>query len=100
MTTTPFDPADRIATELSISVTSVRSVQKLLAEAATVPFIARYRKEQTGGLDEVQIRDIEEKRALLHRFARPPEDAILDGDREAGQAHARSSGSEDRGDRG
>ncbi len=39
----------------------MRSVQKLLAEAATVPFIARYRKEQTGELDEVQIRSIEEK---------------------------------------
>ncbi len=60
-TTTPFDPAARIATELSIPVSGVRSVQKLLAEAATVPFIARYRKEQTGGLDEVQIRSIEEK---------------------------------------
>jgi uncharacterized protein len=41
----------------------VRAVARLLEEGGSVPFIARYRKEQTGGLDEVQIRDIEEKRA-------------------------------------
>ena len=43
----------------------VSAVVKLLAEGATVPFIARYRKEATGGLDEVQIRAIEERRAYL-----------------------------------
>jgi uncharacterized protein len=43
----------------------VAAVVQLLAEGATVPFIARYRKEATGGLDEVQIRDIEEKRAYV-----------------------------------
>src|SRR5690606_23937155 len=37
----------------------------LLEEGATVPFIARYRKERTGGLDEVQIRAIEERRGYL-----------------------------------
>src|SRR5690606_27842069 len=37
----------------------------LLAQGATVPFIARYRKEATGGLDEVQIRTIEERRSYL-----------------------------------
>ena len=40
-------------------------VVKLLADGSTVPFIARYRKEATGGLDEVQIRTIEERRAYL-----------------------------------
>jgi uncharacterized protein len=40
-------------------------VVKLLAEGATVPFIARYRKEVTGGLDEVQIRAIEERRIYV-----------------------------------
>jgi uncharacterized protein len=57
----PFDPAPRVADELSLPLTGVRSVAKLLAEGASVPFIARYRKEQTGQLDEVQIRAIEEK---------------------------------------
>lgn len=57
-----FDPCPRIALDLSIPLPSVKTTVGLLAEGATVPFIARYRKEQTGGLDEVQIRDIEEKR--------------------------------------
>lgn len=58
----PFDPAPRIAEELRLPPSGVRAVMRLLAEGATVPFIARYRKEQTGGLDEVQIRAVEEKR--------------------------------------
>jgi uncharacterized protein len=56
------DPTPRIALETGIPLSSVRATEKLLAEGATVPFVARYRKEQTGGLDEVQIRDIDEKR--------------------------------------
>jgi uncharacterized protein len=58
-----FDPSARIADELKIPLAGARVVAALLAEGATVPFIARYRKEQTGGLDEVQIRAIEDKRA-------------------------------------
>ena len=56
-----FDPAPSVATELALPAASVRAVVALLAEGATVPFIARYRKEQTGGLDEVQIRAIGER---------------------------------------
>jgi uncharacterized protein len=63
--TPPFDPAPRIAEELRLPPAGVRAVTRLLAEGATVPFIARYRKEQTGGLDEVQIRAIEEKRDYI-----------------------------------
>ena len=44
---------------------------ELLDEGSTVPFIARYRKEATGNLDEVQIRAIEEKLALLPRTGGP-----------------------------
>jgi uncharacterized protein len=58
-----FDATPRIADELKLPLAGVRAVAKLLAEGASVPFIARYRKEQTGGLDEVQIRAVEEKRA-------------------------------------
>jgi uncharacterized protein len=60
--TPPFDPAPRIAEELRLPPAGVRAVARLLGEGATVPFIARYRKEQTGGLDEMAIRAIEEKR--------------------------------------
>jgi uncharacterized protein len=64
-TPSPFDPVPQIARELGLPERGVAAVAKLLAENATVPFIARYRKEVTGGLDEVQIRDIQEKRTYL-----------------------------------
>ncbi len=64
-TETAFDPTPLIAAELSLPPRSVAAVVALLAEGATVPFIARYRKERTGGLDEVQIRTIEERRSYL-----------------------------------
>lgn len=60
-----FDPVPTLAEELSLARSGVSAVVKLLAEGATVPFIARYRKEATGGLDEVQIRAIEERRTYL-----------------------------------
>lgn len=60
-----YDPVPAISQELSLPRPSVAAVVKLLAEGATVPFIARYRKEATGGLDEVQIRAIEERRGYL-----------------------------------
>jgi protein Tex len=63
-----YDPSPRVAEELALPVASVRAVAKLLAEGSSVPFIARYRKEQTGGLDEVQIRDIEEKGAYYREL--------------------------------
>ncbi len=61
----PFDPVPALSQELSLPASSVAAVVRLLAEGGTVPFIARYRKEATGGLDEVQIRAIEERRAYL-----------------------------------
>ena len=50
-----------IAKSLNLPLHSLIAVIGLLNEGGTVPFIARYRKEATGNLDEVQIRDIEEK---------------------------------------
>ena len=52
-----------LADELSLPRPGVAAVLQLLADGNTVPFIARYRKEMTGGLDEVQIRNIEERNA-------------------------------------
>ena len=60
-----FDPVPALAFELSLPLASIGAVIALLDEGNTVPFIARYRKERTGGLDEVQIRAIEEKRTYL-----------------------------------
>ncbi len=50
-----------LSLELSIKETQITSVLKLLEEGATIPFIARYRKDVTGALDEESIRSIEEK---------------------------------------
>jgi len=50
-----------IAAELSIPITKVKAAVSLLDEGNTIPFIARYRKEMTGELDENALRDIEEK---------------------------------------
>ena len=52
--------ADIIAKDLGISVKQVRNTVELLMDGATVPFIARYRKEATGSLDEVAIGNIKE----------------------------------------
>ncbi len=60
-----FDPVPQIAQELSVAPARVEQVIGLLEADNTVPFIARYRKEATGGLDEVQIRAIEERRNYL-----------------------------------
>jgi uncharacterized protein len=48
---------DKIASELSIRTNQVSAVIGLVEEGCTVPFISRYRKERTGSLDEVQVRD-------------------------------------------
>jgi len=56
---------DTIAREAGISLSSVAATAKLLAEGATVPFISRYRKEQTGSLDEVQITTIRDRMLQL-----------------------------------
>ena len=52
--------ASFISHSLSLPLQSVSSVLTLLNEGCTIPFISRYRKERTGGLDEVQITDISE----------------------------------------
>lgn len=51
----------QIATELHLEESQIKTVSNLFAEDATVPFISRYRKEKTGGLDEDQLREIEDK---------------------------------------
>lgn len=54
-----------IAAELQLKEKQVQTVISLFGEAATVPFIARYRKEHTGGLDEDQLREIEDRLSYL-----------------------------------
>ncbi len=60
--------AERIATILNARVPQVDAAIKLLDEKATVPFIARYRKEATGGLDDTQLRTLEERLGYLREL--------------------------------
>ncbi|RZA09655.1 MAG: hypothetical protein EOO68_00490, partial [Moraxellaceae bacterium] len=52
--------SQRIADELNVQEQQVSAAVALLDEGATVPFISRYRKEVTGGLDDTQMRNLEE----------------------------------------
>ena len=58
----------RVAAELSLSPAQVSRTLALFGEGATLPFIARYRKEMTGGLDEVQLRDVRERSEYLREL--------------------------------
>ncbi len=60
-----------MAKELQLSEKQVRTTVELLDEGNTIPFIARYRKEMTGELDENQLRDIEERTNYLRNLYRP-----------------------------
>ena len=71
-----MDVIQRIAKELSVNPKQVQATVLLLDEGATVPFIARYRKEATGGLDDSQLRLLEERLGYL-RELNDRRDAIL-----------------------
>ncbi|MDX5445242.1 MAG: RNA-binding transcriptional accessory protein [Zoogloeaceae bacterium] len=58
----------RIAAELGVEPRQVIATVKLIDEGATVPFIARYRKEVTGGLDDTQLRQLEERLGYLREL--------------------------------
>ena len=72
-----MDVVKNIALELSVNPKQVQATVLLLDEGATVPFIARYRKEATGGLDDTQLRLLEERLGYL-RELNDRRDAILD----------------------
>src|SRR5579863_340143 len=58
----------RLAEELNVRTAQVEAAVSLLDEGATVPFIARYRKEVTGGLDDTQLRTLEERLIYLREM--------------------------------
>ncbi|HYF89420.1 Tex family protein [Azospirillum sp.] len=60
--------SQRIADELSVRESQVASAIAMLDEGSTVPFIARYRKEATGGLDDTQLRTLEERLGYLREL--------------------------------
>ena len=71
-----MDIVDSVAKELNFKVPQVENTIKLFDEGATVPFIARYRKEVTGNLDEEQIRDVIEKITYYRNLEKRKEEVI------------------------
>ena len=65
-----------IASELHLSEHAVENTLKLLDEGCTIPFISRYRKERTGGLDEVEITGISERLTRLQEIAKRKETIV------------------------
>ena len=65
-----------LAKNMNIKESQIEAVLKLLEEGATIPFIARYRKEATGSLDEEQIRQIEKEYTYLQNLLKRKEDVI------------------------
>ena len=65
-----------IAGELHLSEHAVENTLKLLDEGCTIPFISRYRKERTGGLDEVQITAISDRKERLQEIAKRKETIV------------------------
>jgi len=76
--------ARRIADELGVAERQVSAAIELLEEGATVPFIARYRKERTGDLDDTQLRALAERLEYLTDLIKR-RDAILDAIRQQGK---------------
>ena len=70
------DIINEIAKELNIKIIQVESVLNLLEDGNTIPFIARYRKEKTGSLDEEQIRKISEVYEYQVSLLKRKEDVI------------------------
>lgn len=74
----------KIAAELQVAETQVQAAVGLLDEGATVPFIARYRKEKTGGLDDSQLRGLEERLGYLRELEERRE-TVINSIREQGK---------------
>ena len=75
---------DQLSTELNIQKSSIDKVIQLLGEGATIPFIARYRKEMTGNLDEVQLIAIKDRLTFWETFE-ARKDTILKAIEEQGK---------------
>ena len=74
----------QIANELGVREQQVEATVTLLDDGATVPFVARYRKEITGGLDDAQLRTLEERLNYLRELEERRK-AILESVREQGK---------------
>ena len=71
-----MDLVTQIAKELNLKESQVKSAVELMDDGNTIPFIARYRKEVTGNLSDVALRDIEERLQYLRHLAERKEEVI------------------------
>ncbi|WP_019239070.1 MULTISPECIES: Tex family protein [Enorma] len=66
-----------LAAELGLKPTAVQAAVELIDEGNTIPFIARYRKEATGGMDDVALRALDDRLTYLRNLEQRKEDVIL-----------------------
>jgi uncharacterized protein len=67
---------EKLAKELGLKVSHVRATVELIDEGNTIPFIARYRKEVTGGMSDVVLRDLEERLTYLRNLEERKQEVI------------------------
>ena len=67
---------ERLAKELGLKVSYVRATVELIDEGNTIPFIARYRKEVTGGMSDVVLRELEERLTYFRNLEERKQEVI------------------------
>ena len=72
-----MDLIAQLAHELNLKAANVEAAVKLIDEGNTIPFISRYRKEATGGMDDVALRALDERLSYLRNLEQRKEDVIL-----------------------
>ena len=72
-----MDLIAQLAGELNLKAANVEAAVKLINEGNTIPFISRYRKEATGGMDDVALRALDERLSYLRNLEQRKEDVIL-----------------------
>lgn len=72
-----MDLIAQLARELNLKAANIEAAVKLIDEGNTIPFISRYRKEATGGMDDVALRALDERLSYLRNLEQRKEDVIL-----------------------
>ena len=63
-----MDIANYLSSKLHLNLTHVNAVLRLLSEGSTIPFIARYKKEETGNMSDITLRELEEEKAKFEKL--------------------------------
>ena len=72
-----MDLIAQLAHELNLKADNIEAAVKLIDEGNTIPFISRYRKEATGGMDDVALRALDERLSYLRNLEQRKEDVVL-----------------------